>query len=280
MTAVLRKGRWFLFLKTDVIKIMKRVVILFILIVGISCRQNDSKNRTTNINGFANSSSANIVSDTLEATAFADSTIIGAYEGTFPCKDCDSIRQIILFKADHNFSQEQILAKGQSLHKSSGEWRTNGEFVELFQNHKKEIVFRFKNDTLFAININDVPVTDSLKYMLSKRALASDNTAWEPKRSEGVEFIGIGNEPFWNIEIQKEKIKLKMADWNHPVAGDIRGIENSIDSTVYHIISNKMEWTIIILPQFCSDGMSDFLYEYKVEVTYDGRQLEGCGILL
>ena len=41
---------------------------------------------------------------------------------------------------------------------------------------------------------------------------------------------------------------------------------------------SKMD--ISLFPQFCSDGMSDNLYEYKVVLKYNGKKYNGCGVLL
>ncbi|MGZ8549492.1 MAG: hypothetical protein ACXWV2_02475, partial [Chitinophagaceae bacterium] len=48
----------------------------------------------------------------------------------------------------------------------------------------------------------------------------------------------------------------------------------------YHLQSGAKKLDITISQQFCSDGMSDFLYEYKVSLKYNGENYSGCGILL
>ena len=39
----------------------------------------------------------------------------------------------------------------------------------------------------------------------------------------------------------------------------------------YHIQTEATKLDITISPQFCSDGMSDFLYEYKVSLKFNGK---------
>jgi uncharacterized membrane protein len=43
---------------------------------------------------------------------------------------------------------------------------------------------------------------------------------------------------------------------------------------------DKNNLRVVILSQFCSDGMSDMLYQYKVIVNYKGSVYKGCGVLL
>ena len=69
------------------------------------------------------------------------------------------------------------------------------------------------------------------------------------KKSEGIDFAGMGNEPFWSLEIDYEKsISFKLADWKKPV---VTGIEKPIiikDSTIYKLKSDTTKWTITIYP--------------------------------
>ena len=63
----------------------------------------------------------------------------------------------------------------------------------------------------------------------------------------------------------------------------VTGIEKPLinkDSTIYKLKSDTTMWSITILPQFCNDGMSDYLYQYKVNVKYNGILYKGCGVML
>ena len=52
------------------------------------------------------------------------------------------------------------------------------------------------------------------------------------------------------------------------------------DSTVYSVRAEGAPLRIVIFSQFCNDGMSDNLYEYKVVVQYLGQRYRGCGVYL
>jgi uncharacterized membrane protein len=52
------------------------------------------------------------------------------------------------------------------------------------------------------------------------------------------------------------------------------------DKRQYHVEADGNKLDISLVRQFCSDGMSDFIYEYKVQVTFNGKKYSGCGSLL
>ena len=221
--------------------------------------------------------------DSVVATNFADSLPSGAYQGMFPCKGCEGIQQTILFNDDKSYQQEQLAwSKDAVLKASEGTWQRKEGKIELSQNNKTAIILMKKRDTLYAVNINGVLVNDSSKYILTKRKLAANNAVWNKKRSQGIDFTGLGNEPFWTLEIDNEKfILFNLAGWKKPAIVPIeKPVIDNEDSTLYNLKSDTTRWTVTIFPQFCSDGMSDYLYQYKVNINYKGTLYKGCGILL
>src|SRR5687768_11992307 len=61
--------------------------------------------------------------------------------------------------------------------------------------------------------LNDTDATEN-----NIRPRASDNEHWKKKKAEGVDFMVIGNEPFWNLEIRNQKsLKFHLSDWEQPV---------------------------------------------------------------
>ncbi|MEP6928200.1 MAG: copper resistance protein NlpE N-terminal domain-containing protein [Ginsengibacter sp.] len=220
--------------------------------------------------------------DSTVATTFADSLPSGAYQGMFPCKGCEGIQQTIIFNDDKSYKQEQVVWGKDALPKTSeGTWQRKDGNIELSQNNKTAIILMKKKDTLFGVNINGVLVNDSSKYILTKRKLAANNSVWDKKRSQGIDFAALGNEPFWNLEIDNEKfILFNLAGWKKPIIIPVEKPLINKDSTLYTLKTDTTKLSISILPQFCSDGMSDYLYQYKVNVNYKGIMYKGCGIQL
>jgi uncharacterized membrane protein len=257
-------------------------LIMLIAIIFSSCGEGSQNEKTVFEKDTTKIQDTVIVKDSILNSTIADSLPIGAYQGIFPCKDCDGIQQTILFNIDKTFREEQMIwSKNESPKKSEGTWERKKGKIELIQNGKPVLGLIKKRDTLFAVIVSGVPVNNSSKYTLTKRTLAINNPVWDKKRLQGVDFAGIGNEPFWSLDIDYEKsISFRLADWKKPIT---TGIEKPLiikDSTIYKLKSDTTKWSITIFPHFCSDGMSDYLYTYKVIVKYNGVFYKGCGVEL
>lgn len=254
----------------------------FAALVFFSCGEGLQKENTVLVQDTTKIQDTIIVKDSILNSSLADSVPTGAFQGIFPCTDCDGIQQTILFNNDKTFKEEQMIwSKNESPKMSTGNWqRKNGRII-LSQNNTPVMELIKKEDTLFAVNINGVIINNSSKYALIKRPLAGASPLWDKKRLQGINFAASGNEPFWSLEIDYEKfISFKLADWKKPV---ITGIEKPVlnkDSIFYKLKTDTTKWSITIFPQFCNDGMSDYLYQYKVNVNYNGILYKGCGIML
>ncbi len=118
---------------------------------------------------------------------------------------------------------------------------------------------------------------DSSSAVIKKQPRATDNEHWKKKKAEGVDFMVIGNEPFWNLEIRNKKsLRFHLADWEQPVDIAFTGSVEKIK--INELKAQDIE--VHIIPQECSDGMSDFWYDYTVSVIYKGKTYKGCGISL
>lgn len=253
-----------------------------IAIILFSCHEGSQTKSPVVIKDTAKIPDTIIIKDSLPNSTNGDSIPVGAYQGIFPCEDCDGIQQTILFNDDKTFREEQMIwSKNQFPKISDGKWDMKNDTIELSQNNKTVIEFEKRGDSLIAVNINGVIISNSSKYILIKRNLADSNPVWNKKRLAGTDFVAMGNEPFWNLEIDYEKsILFKLADWKKPL---LTGIEKPIiykDSTIYNLKSDTTKWSITIFPQFCNDGMSDYLYQYKVTIKFKGLLYKGCGVML
>lgn len=216
------------------------------------------------------------------ALDYYDSLPLGAYQGIFPCSGCDGIQQTILFTKEKAFKEQQMMwDKNETLKSGNGGWERKNDTIKLIQNNKVVMDLIKKGDTLFPVYINGIRLNNPLKYFLTKRTLAINNPIWQNKEKAGIDFTAAGNEPFWSLEIDKRKsISFKLADWKNPIVVGIEKPVITVDSIFYELKSDTTNWTITIFPQFCNDGMSDYLYQYKVNVNYNGNRYKGCGVML
>ncbi|MGE5502049.1 MAG: COG3650 family protein [Ignavibacteriales bacterium] len=81
-----------------------------------------------------------------------------------------------------------------------------------------------------------------------------------------------GTEPFWGVQIRKDRITLSRPD--HPdISAPNPGPKVSGETARW----DAGEMTITLRPQrWCSDGMSDRQYPYAAEVKVGNEVLKGC----
>lgn len=260
---------------------MKYIFGLMVIVsIMLSCKETDKDGADvtqTDTSGVVPPS----VEYNLQKPLIADSSVIGVFQGVFPCVNCDGIQQTVLFYKDHTYAQEQIKwDKNEEATRGRGQWRINGNTIELFQNKQLVAEMIAKGDSLFATKISGIPLKDSGKYLITKHQLAGDQPIWRKKKLKGIDFVGMGNEPFWNVEIKGTLVSFKLMNWKKSIYASMGEMEKNIDSTAYYLKTGNKDWSLKILPHLCRDGMSDFIYEYKVEVIYDGKTYKGCGIKL
>ena len=225
-----------------------------------------------------------IVKDSIINANVYDTIPSGFYQGMLPCKSCEGIQRTIAFEGD-NFKMEELnWGKETAAKKTEGTWEKQKNKFVLYQNHKAISKYKLVKDSLINIESNGVSIPDSLskQYVLFKKNTAPENPSWEKRKSEGIDIIGNGSDPFWNIEIDNEKLILfKSSSSEKPVIIAIERPAITKDSTVYSItteIGNVLK--VAIYSKFCHDGMGDHLYEYKMTVWYKGNMYKGCGIIL
>lgn len=127
---------------------------------------------------------------------------------------------------------------------------------------------------LLTISSACTPRDDQASDSIDPDAVTADDTlAAVPA---GPAFRLIGNEPFWNLEINSGGMVFRTPEDtvgnrfppSQPVmAGD----------TVRWNSANQVSVVeAIVVPQACSDTMSDKTWTHKAIVTIDRRKLEGC----
>ena len=85
-------------------------------------------------------------------------------------------------------------------------------------------------------------------------------------------YHAVGTEPFWNLLIDEHNLTFTQPDAQpilQPTPRVIHGFAGEIYQTP-RINVNIVHGT-------CSDGMSDRVYQDKVQVRVDDRSFEGCG---
>ena len=220
----------------------------------------------------------------INANAF-DTVVSGFYLGMLPCKNCEGTQRSIMFSDDGSFKMEDLSwGKGTQAKKTEGKWeKQKGKFL-LYVNDKVVSRYKLVKDSLINTENNGTHIADSLstQYVLFKKNTAPLNPSWKKRKSEGIDIIGNGSDPTWSVEIDNAKLILfKLATSPKAVIVPIEIPAITKDSTVYAAVTDGgTELKISISSKFCSDGVSDHLYEYKMTVWYKGQMYKGCAVIL
>lgn len=246
---------------------------LLLMIIFLSCNQTQEKEQP---NLVTDSSLANNNTDTI-LTGYIDTTLAGIYQAVLPCIGCENRLHTIMLNADGTFRlEEEFIGKGLGPSVTRGTWLRNKNEVKLVMGNVALQTYFLQNDSLILAGPSGEK-NDATNYTVNKMP-SNKHTAWQDKWKSGVDFFGIGTEPFWSISIQnKKQVILKFAGREQPIIVEAPTPSDFSDSLVYEYKGKGNQLRVTIYPRFCNDGMSDFLYEQSVHVMYNGLLLKGCG---
>jgi len=94
------------------------------------------------------------------------------------------------------------------------------------------------------------------------------------------EFIALGNEPFWSVDIIPTERKIVLKEVGKEKVYVFPYQPANVDKDVYRFETQtkKDALVIIIRKEKCSDGMSDRSYNFSAEIAINGETLKGCAI--
>ena len=95
------------------------------------------------------------------------------------------------------------------------------------------------------------------------------------------EFIALGNEPFWSLDIIPGEQQIILKDLGTNKVYQFPYQSANIGGGVHRFESTngaKDKLVVVIREEACSDGMSDNKSRYSAEVTINGRTLKGCAV--
>jgi uncharacterized membrane protein len=95
------------------------------------------------------------------------------------------------------------------------------------------------------------------------------------------EFIALGNEPFWAVDIVPTTQQIILKDLSQDKVFVFPYQPANIGGGVHRFEATnqaKDKLVVIIRQEECSDGMSDRVYNYSAEVVINGRTLKGCAV--
>lgn len=187
------------------------------------------------------------------------------------------IEHTVQFYPNHTYVlQEKYPEKGgDSITTARGTWAPSNGAIWLYQDEVVRARYKWAGDVLQYYNPQS-----KKEYPLEQHPAASENGKWQAMGKAGVVVYGVGNEPFWNISLDKaDSLTFHLADWKTPVKLKVDSVSAARDSTLYLAHTDSLAVRFTLYPQFCSDGMSDYIYPHKVKVQYGSTTYRGCGMV-
>jgi len=217
-----------------------------------------------------------------EESGLPTSFIPGYYTGVIPCSECRNITRRILCLADHSFHMKDEFNGREAVpQETEGSWQTTNDQLQLLVNNIVTRRFAVTNKGLSELSLTGTPVALYPGSYLSRKIIGADNIAWMEKKAAGIDFFALGNEPFWLMEIDRDKqISFLRVDSSAPTVFPYAAAVQQNGQFIYNVQKDSAAMQIVITPQFCTDGMSDNWYEFKVDAKYNGVTYVGCGVKL
>ena len=196
----------------------------------------------------------------------------GIYQAVLPIEG--KVEQTVVFHSNNTYElQERYTEHKDSLVTTTGNWTPSDGYIWLYKDQLVRGRYLWKGDQLhyFSPSLNK-------SFAMNRHPDIMENKTWKERQGTGLFLFGVGNEPFWNIEYsEKDTLILRMADWKEPVKLKLTSTQKTADSIQYTAQSDSTSLSLTVFPQFCSDGMSDYIYRNRITVRYKDKVLEGCG---
>lgn len=207
----------------------------------------------------------------------------GVYSGNIPCADCAGIMTFLSLDPGMTYRiEETYIGKSDTAYLNKGTWKRDGDKIELYDNDKIRVSYLAEGDNLLQLDIEGRRISGNLgdRYRLVRNQVAN-NPGWKEKKDAGIDFVGLGNEPFWSLDIAKNgQVSFNTPDMKAPAKFPYTDATKNGTAMEYNLKDGSNRLDLTITPRYCSDGMSDFVYEYSVSLKYNGKKYTGCGAML
>jgi len=225
------------------------------------------------------------------------STVAGTYTGNLPCSDCTGIRYRLLLHPDHRYDLQLIYEgrDGEPLTYSNS--FAFDDSVLVLQNGPPEGLNRLRlSDSRLQILDEDGQSYNSNQYVLvpMKNKPRSNATAEQNPQGndpyirqfrEGIDFTATGTEPFWQLEMDFDKVirftAMDGPEITMPPVEPIRAQDANVN--LYRGTSESGTLEITIIQSTCQNAMNGFYSPFKVNIRYksgedtDFTEVSGCG---
>lgn len=206
------------------------------------------------------------------------------YYGILPCADCPGIETVVTIFGNHTFRLQQVYLDRNQEKAIITDGVIKQVKKSLIFYDDKRIVLRANQlqQQLQVLDQEGKAITGKLatNYLLQTKKIRNKD-GWKAAYHKGVDLIGMGTEPFWSIEIDREgMIQFSNPDISKPLRFAYLAPQINTREQVYLLNNGKDSGTVVFRQQVSSDGMSDDLYPHQVLLTLNQKQYKGVGVVL
>lgn len=105
----------------------------------------------------------------------------------------------------------------------------------------------------------------------------------EDARLRGIDFIGLGNEPGWRLELGPRRTTLITDYGRRTLRFPARAVEAGLaaeETVTLTLRHDDHRLALRLAPIPCQDDMSGRRFDWQVNLELDGQTLRGCGVAL
>ena len=202
-----------------------------------------------------------------------------SYSGYLPCADCPGISYNLEIDKGRFTETRFYEDRSDEPFVKSGKWRINDDTLTIYkddEDFKKQFIIDHPELTLLDQDGNIITGETRDMYRLSYNPEEeSIRNHHKSLKEEGYIFTASGNEPFWNVRLNKDH-QLSLRTPGEPE----RVFESDLTRENGEASIKSDELTVKISPLKCRDTMSGFLFSHTVEVKYEDYNYSGCGLFL
>lgn len=206
-----------------------------------------------------------------------------SYGGIIPCADCEGIAYRISFFANSKFRNNLMyLGKDNKKFMEKGYWKVKEDStIVLTTEQKGTRKLKRKGDELLILDQTGKEIQGPLarRYILRNNKIQPLEATVERDSGSTVDFKAHGNEPFWELKIDFDKMmsfRMPSGDSvNTPVPKVNRDSVSQIHT--YKAAINSERLIVALHPTGCMDSMSGQVYNYRIVVRIKKEKYSGCG---
>jgi heat shock protein HslJ len=223
--------------------------------------------------------------------------INGVWAGQMPCADCEfisvrlNLRNDNVFEIRYTYSGKDVLP-----YTVGGSWNFFNDTLVLAAETGVKLIYFLSGNKLTLLDAEGNTVPNAMLTKLSRNgedltheSVERNEDRWHEKRWRGIDFTGMGNEPFWSVDVDLGgKIVFRSLIDDNTFEYDEYSENDVVDAVraSYTALNEISEIKVDIYKEGCIDDMSGEAFKHLVVIKHRMKkssiwtEYKGCGLYL